>query len=340
MELEKLYHEVKKYVDTLDFSKLWRGFQPLKFALYTDTECFFDGAYIEKTDEFIGNTAILYKGEWIAIWFVQEQISPVVFASKIVHEMFHGFQMMNNDSRFPNELDALYQYKYDEVNLNMKMRENQLIYKLSAQFDMEMFKELLQMRKYRCNSFSYEYHYESGVEQIEGSANYVELHCLKQLSTEQYEKKLLKMRERIIDPNNLLPIRVICYDIGALLLHILAENGIAFEDGFSSVTVSEAIIVDAEEKVCACDYGMKNMLESYNAKASKIIQKAKDKNIIVTDTPCKLLGVNVYNAIFFEDHIISTYFVMFGTEDDPKIEYGDFVIETNSRKQVTKIYRI
>ena len=131
MELEKLYHEVKKYVDTLDFSKLWRGFQPLKFALYTDTECFFDGAYIEKTDEFIGNTAILYKGEWIAIWFVQEQISPIVFASKIVHEMFHGFQMMNNDSRFPNELDALYQYKYDEVNLNMKMRENQLIYKLT-----------------------------------------------------------------------------------------------------------------------------------------------------------------------------------------------------------------
>lgn len=41
MNLEKLYYEVKKHIDTVDFSKLWKNFKPLKFALYTDTECFF-----------------------------------------------------------------------------------------------------------------------------------------------------------------------------------------------------------------------------------------------------------------------------------------------------------
>ena len=67
MDLKKLYYQVKSYIDIVDFSKLWRGFEPLKFALYSDNECFFDGAYIEKTDAFLANTSILYNGEWIAI---------------------------------------------------------------------------------------------------------------------------------------------------------------------------------------------------------------------------------------------------------------------------------
>ena len=63
MNLESLYFEVKKYIDQVDFSKLWRGFEPLKFALYTERECFFDGAYIEKSDAFLANTSILCLSE-------------------------------------------------------------------------------------------------------------------------------------------------------------------------------------------------------------------------------------------------------------------------------------
>lgn len=340
MDLEKKYYEVKSYIDTVDFAELWRGFEPLRYALYTDRECFFDGAYIEKTESFIANTSILYNGEWIAIWNVQEEIDSVVLASKIIHEMFHGFQSMHNDSRFPDELDALYNYKYEEDNLDLKLKENNLLCHLSEQFDEEAFGEFLEIRKYRCSSFGYAYRYESSIEQIEGAANYVELLCLKQLSAELFENKLSQMRKRITDPDRLFPVRVICYDIGALLLYVLKENGIAFDDGFSSVCFSEAIICNVEEKKHTSSYSTKDLLTSYNAKASEIIQKAKEKNVLVSDRPCELLGVNVYNAVFFENHIISKYFVMFGTKDDPRIEYGDFVIESGEYKKATKIYRI
>lgn len=340
MDLERLYYEVKNYIDTVDFSKLWRGFEPLKFALYTDKECFFDGAYVEKTDEFLANTSILYNGEWIAIWYVQEEMNPIVLTSKIIHEMFHGFQRMHNESRFFDDLDALYHYKYEEGNLNLKLKENHLLYHLSTQFDKEMFEQFLQIRKYRYDTFGYAYHYESCIEQIEGTANYVELHCLKQLSAELFEKKLSAMKERIIAPNNLLPVRIICYDIGALLLYVMTENLIAFEDGFSSVTFAEAMISDVAGKEYSSEYSVKDLLDSYNARAGKIIRKAIEKNELVTDTPCELFGVNVYDAIFYQNHIISRYFVMFGSEDNKQIEYGDFVIETNAYKKVTKIYRI
>lgn len=215
-----------------------------------------------------------------------------------------------------------------------------MLYNLSTQFDKETFGELLQIRKYRFDMFRYAYHYESGIEQIEGNADFVELQCLKQLSAELFEKKLSAIRERIINPSNLLPIRVICYDTGALMLYVMTENNIAFEDGFSSVTFAEAIISDVEGKKYVPEYSMKHLLDSYYAKAKEIICKAIEKNILVTDTPCNLLGVNVYNAVFYENHIISRYCVMFGFDNNQQIEYGDFVIETNAYKKITKIYRV
>jgi hypothetical protein len=120
----------------------------------------------------------------------------------------------------------------------------------------------------------------------------------------------------------------------------MSENNIAFEDGFSSLTFAEAIINDVEGKKYVPEYSMKDLLDSYNAKARAIICKAIEKNILVTDTSCNLLGVNVYNAVFYNNYIISRYFVMFDSDNNQQIEYGDFVIETNAYKKATKIYRL
>lgn len=340
VHLERIYYEVKNHIDQVDFSKLWRGFRPLKFALYSDNACFFDGAYIEKTDAFLANTSIFYKGEWIAIWYVQERMDPIVLTSKIIHEMFHGFQMKNNESRFFDDLDALYHYKYEEENLNLKTRENRLLYQLSQQFHQETFEEFLQIRKYRFDCFPYAYHYESCIEQIEGTANFVELYSLKQLSAELFEKRLSAIKERVVNPVNLFPVRAVCYDIGALLLHVMIENDIAFEDGFSSVPFSESVISGVEGKKYVPEYDTKDLLDAFRSKASEIIRKAKEKNLLVCDTPCDLSAVNIYDAIFYENHIISRYFVLFGSKENQKIEHGDFVIQTDSYKKATRIYRI
>ena len=340
MNLEQLYFEVKKQIDEVDFSKLWHGFEPLKFALYSDNECFFDGTYIEKTEAFLANTSILYNGEWIAIWCVQEEMNPTVLASKIVHEMFHGFQMMHKESRFPDELDALYNYRYEEGNLDQKIKENQLLCQLMTRFEESIFEEFLQIRRYRFDTYRYACRYEACIEQIEGTANYVELCCLKQLSSELFQKQLSIMKDRIVDPNNLFPVRVICYDIGALLLYVMAQNHIAFDDGFSPVTFSEAVISGIEGKKHIPDFSTKNLLDDFKSRASETVRKATEKGEVVTETSCDLLGVNVYNAVFCDNHIISRFFVMFGAADAPQIEYGDFVIKTDAYKKVAKIYRI
>ena len=337
--LEELYKIVKSYLDKVDFSLLWKGFKPLKFALYNNENVFFDGKYVEKTSEFIANTAIEYKGEIIGIWNVMEDIDPIVLASKMIHEMFHGFQRMNNETRFPDELDALYNYQYSDENLSIKLEENKLLVKLLDNYNVDDFNKLLGLRKYRADKFKYEYKYESLIEQIEGSANNVELNALKQLSNDLYLEKLNSLKNSIIDKSNFLPIRVICYDIGAVLLDVLKRNNLTFDEGFSKDSFSMDLINGINPAKVDVILSFEENIKKYFERAEEIINNAINKNDVVVVGRYNILGVNVYNAIFYKGYIISIYFLMYGEQNAPNIEYGNFIIETEGSKILTKVYR-
>ncbi|MBR5896787.1 MAG: hypothetical protein IKZ39_04155, partial [Lachnospiraceae bacterium] len=130
IDLKLLHEQISETISTLDFDAIWEGFKPLKFALYNAEECFFDGEYVEKTDEFYANTSIEYKGERIAIWNVESVMDMPNFASKIVHEMFHGFQALEGWDCYAEERGALCNYRYDSENLSIKLLENRLLLEL------------------------------------------------------------------------------------------------------------------------------------------------------------------------------------------------------------------
>ena len=127
MKLDELYGRITEAVSSLDCESIRPGFRPLKFALYDDEKCFFDGAYIEKTDVFCANTSIDYNGEQIAIWKVDGEPDIPVLTSKIVHEMFHGLQTREKWNCWADETEALYRYKYNADALSLRLRENDLL---------------------------------------------------------------------------------------------------------------------------------------------------------------------------------------------------------------------
>ena len=69
--------------------------------------------------ENVGMTSIEpieFEGKIIAIWRIDSiYIHYNVLASKIVHEMFHAFQMSFSEKRFPNEFQGLF-YHYEKYN--------------------------------------------------------------------------------------------------------------------------------------------------------------------------------------------------------------------------------
>ena len=62
MDLKELYNEVSERLNRISFESLFRGFAPLKFAVYSGSECCLDGELIEKPANFFANTAVEHMG--------------------------------------------------------------------------------------------------------------------------------------------------------------------------------------------------------------------------------------------------------------------------------------
>lgn len=344
MNLEIQYREVKESISSLDLGSIWPGFEPLKFALYDDENCFFDGHYIEKTDVFCANTSIVYEGEQIAIWMVQEDLDNSVLTSKIVHEMFHGYQSIMGWNCWPNELEALYNYKYDTENLSLKLRENELLLALTDCFDASTLKELLALRKLRSMKYPYEFSYESKVEEIEGTANYVEWQVLKQLDEIRANALIEQMRAVMTKPEYLFPIRISSYFTGALMINALRGASMYRFEAADRPTIL-SVIKDIEpsnglfpEKEAVLG-SVTSAVETFHLETDSIIRSALERDLVVLKGPLELTGVNVYNARCLRGFITSTYFVMYREGKEDKMLQGNFVIKMQDEKIIAAVYR-
>ena len=344
MDLAVLHAQVSETVSSLDFDRIWPGFRPLRFALYDNEKCFFDGEYVEKTDAFCANTSIVYRGEQIAIWMVQEELDISVLTSKLVHEMFHGYQNIEGWDCWPMELEALYRYGYDAENLGVKLHENELLLSLLDGPDDAALREVLACRKRRSVEFPYEFLYESRVEEIEGTANYVEWQVLKQLDAGRAEELTEHMRALMTKPEYLFPIRISSYFAGALMISALRGAGrYPFRTAARPVILSELENVSPFEgefpgKADAVRRAAE-AVEAFNAETRAIVRSALDKNEVVLTGPAELMGVNVYNARCLDGFITSTYFLMYRQDGEDRMIQGDFVIRMRDEKTVAEAYR-
>ncbi len=344
MDLEVLYGKVRDAVSSLDFSRIWPGFEPLRFALYDTSKCFFDGHFVEKTDAFCANTSIVYEGEQIAIWMVRQEMDAGVLASKIVHEMFHGYQNLKGWDCWPDELEALYRYRYDPENLSVKLRENELLLVLLDAFDEDAFRELLSLRKRRSEAFPYEFLYESRVEEIEGTANYVEWQALKQLDAGRADELTERMRAGLTKPETLFPIRISSYQTGALMIHALRSAGL-YDFGAADRPVIFSVLGGVEpadgdfpgkEEILG---RVTEAVETFENETDAIVRAAIEKDQVVLRGPLELTGVNVYNARCRNGFITSTGLMMYRENGEDRLLPGDFVIRMRDGKTIDAAYR-
>ena len=344
MDLEKLYQKVREAISALDFGRIWPGFASLKFALYDDEKCFFDGRFVEKTDAFMANTSIVYEGEQIAIWKVQEELEISVLTSKIVHEMFHGFQTMKGWTCWPDEMEALYRYTYNAGNLSLKLRENELLLQILDHFDEASYRELLAHRKLRSGKYPYEFAYESKVEESEGTANYVEWQVLRQLSEEKAAALTEHMRAVMTRPEYLFPIRISSYYTGALMIHAMRQAGAYDFEAAERPVILEALrdvepsdgSFSGEEDIIA---KVSEAVHTFEQESEAIIQSALEKNEVVLTGPLELAYVNIYNARCYKGYITSTFFLMARDSTGDKMLQGNFVIRMKDEKAIDTVYK-
>lgn len=344
MKLNDLYSKLAEIISNLDYESIWYGFKPLKFALYDDENCFFDGSYIEKTDAFCANTSVSYNGEKIAIWKVDGEIKTTVLASKIVHEMFHGYQTVQGWNCSANEMEALCRYEYSAENLTLKLRENDLLLSLLDGSDEAALRELMAHRKLRSEIYPYEYSYESKVEEIEGTATYVEWMVLKQLDEPEAKALTNRMRTVMTKPECLFPIRISGYYTGALMINALSSAGI-----YPFAADDRPVGVSALKAVTPSDGGfpgkevlfrnVSDAVDAFNKKSEEIIRSVLERNEVVLNGPLELVCVNIYDARFYKGYITSRYFLLYRDEAGEKTIYGNYVIKLSDDKTISCVYR-
>ncbi len=341
MDLMKKYQVIFDKMNDIDYGSIWKDFHRYNIALYDDKNVCYQGKLLPKTNVFIANTSIKFNNEMIGIWCLQEDLDDDILTSKLIHETFHAFQL-ENESRFPNEMEALISYRYDLKNLSLKIAENKLIVELTESFNKDLFDELLNIRNKRLSLYPYEVQYEMSIEQIEGTANYVELESLKQLNDRKYLEKLCQMKKSILNPNNLFPIRIISYDVGALFTKVLIDNSLKInydfnENNFVSYYLKTYDHVDFYIQESP---EVKKLIEQFFMETKRLIEKSVKKENLIAEGNFILLGVNIYNARYIDDFIISEYFFMYKEDHNDKILYGDFVIKINEEHNVSEVYKL
>lgn len=342
MHLSKIYAEVQRRLDRLVFSALFENFRPFKFALYTDTECFFDGSYIEKSKKFCANTAIMYNAEWIAIWNIQEDVKNYdALTASIVHEMFHAFQIFSGERRYADEMDALFRYCYTAGHLSMKLAEAQLIRRILECGDARTFPALLQLRRARRDAYPYEYEYEAKIEQIEGIASFVELLALTQLDPAAGRSAWQSVLARITQPALYFPIRSICYSTGAALLACIRACSPLDISAFTSVPFSVSMLKSAPAgTVCIpTNAAVAAYLDAYKAETQRIIASAMQAGACVLEGAYPLLSVNLYDARCEGEYVVSNQFLAYLDGEAEAVIYGDFVVQLDARKIVRRVLR-
>ncbi len=192
--------------------------------------------------------------------------------------------------------------------------------------------------------YPYEFSYESKVEEIEGTANYVEWQVLKRLDKIRAKALIEQMRAVVTKPEYLFPIRISSYFTGALMINAPRDAGAyRFETADRPIILS--VIKDIKpsnglfpEKETVLGR-VTGAVESFHQETDSIIRSALKKGLVVLNGPFELMGVNVYDARCLQGCITSTHFLMYRDGKEDKMLRGNFVIKMQDEKIIAAVYQ-
>lgn len=322
MDLLQLYGEVDEILNTLNFDKLFQGFYKYRFALYNREEIVQDGKIMPYREDFRGNTAKEYEGEYIAIWDVGsdpvEDVERLAYC--LVHEMFHCHQYTHKKEGYPNDLDLL-NYPEDMENFTKKYNENRYLADAYENKDEEALRKFAYIRNQRFGQYQDSLSQEWKVEGLEGMAEYIGLKALKQINPVRFENVVRDYLGKLREESNLLfDVRRISYFVGAIYFLCMDKLGspVSFEWN-SEKTIYEQNPIDSNGCVAEvknydfiANNQKKRMLEK-----DAIIQKHMEASEYVD---CKgiICGYDPMNMFRLRDMIYCSHFVVLYIDGEMK----------------------
>lgn len=220
----------------INLEEYWPGFELVAFALYDNSNVYLfnhpkfnnQQYHVLKRDEqFNGCTLILYEDYPTAIVDLDLYDNYQELYSILVHELFHGFQYVRGENRFPDEMKGL-TYPLSKENIELRNQERLNLYNALLEDNTVKKKQFLNafvsLREQRLSKINDYLIYENLIETVEGPAWFVELKAYSEKSKVPYNSVAQKYGKSLIDKyESTANIRGGCYRSGLFMCLLLDQ---------------------------------------------------------------------------------------------------------------------
>lgn len=342
-KIEKSMIRASNKIREINTNNLWMNLHHFDFALYNKKNVHLsNGSIINWDNRFIGNTAIQYEDNYIAIWNMDtiDTIDYDTLSASLIHEMFHAFQYEQQEKRWPDEKDGLF-YEYHSLNLSIKLEEAKLLVRLLEKFDADTFDILLRSRVYRLQNFPSQFDYETKIEVVEGMAEFVELEALKELSLKKYNKRLEHLKKQIVDSNEYLKIRMHSYHIGSLFMTVCKDNNINIDHDISTETKTIFEILKKKNDYDALNIFKKDyfsqLIKIRDSKMNELFELKQTELLEHIQGPLEFVGFDPLNTLRKDAFLYCKHFVAYKKEKETVFFTKECIIKLKSKNEIEYI---
>ncbi|MBQ8815303.1 MAG: hypothetical protein IJZ85_12505 [Lachnospiraceae bacterium] len=344
MDLIEAYHAANAILNTIDFNDLFEGFHPYGFALYNSNEIIIDGKAIPYQEDFRGNTSILYKGKYIAIWNMEFDPvdDPEHLAYCLVHEMFHCHQCANHESRYPSDFELL-NYPDDVENYINKYNENRYLANAYEQRNIMLLRKFACIRESRYKKYPSMVCQEWKAETLEGMAEYIGLKALRRINADKYNTIVNDYLGKLkVETDLLFDVRRISYFTGTIYFLCLEQFGFSVNNVFDSEqTAYEQNSIDITgitAEILPCDFIPNKYAELVKKKEAKVKEHIQHSKYI--ESHAFICGYDPMNMFRVGDMVYCSHFVCLNENDEIKTIHSAIALQLaeNSNQTVVGYY--
>lgn len=230
---------VIEYIEQINLEEYWEGFSSVAYAFYNQEVVYLfnhphfsseSKSYTQLNWSEDFNSAdclILFQEHPTAIINLENHQDVESLYSILVHELFHGYQFLLEEKRFPNEVLG-FQYPLVKENIEWRNKERLALYHAVIEDEQEeekqYLREFISYREKRKSIIGEFLDYENLVETVEGPAWLVELQAKHRVSNQPWKELLESYSDFLIDSTSSnLHIRRSCYASGLFICLLLND---------------------------------------------------------------------------------------------------------------------
>ncbi|MGE8203548.1 hypothetical protein ACQKP0_03210 [Heyndrickxia sp. NPDC080065] len=302
--LEK-YQKITEMMKEIELDFYWKDFKPVAYCLYNKEFVYLfnhpnhssannEPYVLPWNEQFIADTCILFEDYPTAIVNVERYENSESIYSLLIHELFHGYQYVIEEKRFPNELLGA-QYPIQLENIDLRNKERQLLFKAVLASEKpsknKLLNEFIFIREQRKDNIGDYAQYEFLVESIEGPAWYIEAKAFQQASNLPFDKVVNNYSPTLIDKKESnVHIRRSCYGSGLFLCLLLDEFSTDWQKKFMQ---SEKTLYEFFKEFIEIE-PLHNMSYQYDYESQEILQFINEERLKIFEEFEKSDGFHLF----------------------------------------------